>query len=82
MNRYEEATADARLLMPTPEVVLVARFEVPAESVLPRRPEHKVQNGFATDGVRCPSVRVGMNPLGANANHELCFWGQGPRFLE
>ena len=38
-----------RLLMPPPKVVLVAGFEVPAESVLRGGPEHEVQHGFTTD---------------------------------
>jgi hypothetical protein len=46
-----ESQSTGRLLyrvsvMPRPELVLVARFEIPAESVLSRRPEHKVWRDF------------------------------------
>jgi hypothetical protein len=36
--------------MPSPKVVFIARFEVPTEPVFCGWPEHKIQNGFTTDG--------------------------------
>src|SRR5579863_1826465 len=68
--------------MPLSKVVLVARFQVPTESVLRRRPEHKIQHDFTADRVRCHAVSGGMNPLGTNTHHELCFFRECPRLLE
>jgi hypothetical protein len=46
----QQATAYAnRLLVPSPKVVFIARFEVPAKSVPSGRPEHKIQDGFSAD---------------------------------
>ena len=68
--------------MPSRKVVLVARFEEPAESMLPGGPEHKIQHGFSGDRVRCYAVLPRMNPLRAKAEHELRFIREGPGLLE
>lgn len=65
------------------EVVVVGRFEKPPEFTLPDgRPEHEIPHGFSGDGVRGHSVLSGMNPLRANAEHELYFLGERPWLLE
>ena len=74
--RDQQTTGNAeRLLMPSPKVVIVGGFEVPAESMLPRGPEHEIQRGFRGHRVRRHAVLSGMNPLRANAEHELCSFG-------
>src|SRR5580700_4933700 len=68
--------------MPPPKVELVARFEIPTESMLRRGPEHKIQHAFSADGVRRHTVSRCMNPLRPNARHELRFFRECPRLLE
>ena len=68
--------------MPWPKVVFITRFEVPTEPALCRWPEHKVQHGFTTDGVRSHAECCRVNPLRSNASHELRFFRERPRFLE
>ena len=68
--------------MPPPKVVLVARFEIPPEPMLPRGPEHKIQHDFTADRVRCAALFRRMNPLRANAQHKLRLFREGPRLLE
>ncbi len=46
-DRNQQTAAYAnRLLMPSPKIVLVTRFEIPAESMLPGRPKHEIQHGL------------------------------------
>ena len=47
--------------MPSPEVVLEARFEIPAESVPRGGPEHKIQHDFTADGVRLVMTLVSFD---------------------
>jgi hypothetical protein len=68
--------------MPPPKAVRVTWFEVPTESVLPGRPEHKIQHGFTADRVHCHAVFCSMNSLAANSQHELRFFRERPRHLE
>ena len=68
--------------MPSPKVVLITRFEIPAEFMLPGGPKHKIQHGFTAERVRYNVVSTGMNPLRTNAEHKLRFMGQGPRLLK
>jgi hypothetical protein len=47
-DRNQQTAADAEgPLMPSREIVIVARFQEPAEFMLSAGPEHKVQHGFA-----------------------------------
>src|ERR1700757_4082211 len=68
--------------MPWSELVVVARFEIPTESMLLGCPEHKVRRNFSTNRVHLPSVCIRVNPLGANAKHELESVGKRPGLLE
>ena len=62
--------------------IVVARFEIPSESVLLGRPKHEVRGDFDTGGIRFPAVFVRVNPLRADSKHELEFRRNGPRLLE
>src|SRR3984885_2273496 len=68
--------------MAAPKVVLIARFEIPAESMLRHGPEHKIQHGFTADGVCCCAVFRGVNPLRTNSHHELRFFRECPWLLK
>ena len=68
--------------MPPPKAVLVARFEVPPESMPGGGPVHKIQHGFTADGVRCHAVFRRMGPLRTHAQHELGFFRERPRLLK
>ena len=82
-NPNQQPARDAeRMFMSRPEFVLVARFKIPAESVLSERPKHKVWCDFSRNGVHFDTVCVRMNPLGANPDHELHLVGNRPRLLE
>src|SRR5579862_1643048 len=45
-RNQQTSTHSDRALMPRPETVLVARFDIPTESTLRGRPEHKIQHHF------------------------------------
>ena len=64
------------------ELVVVTRFEIPAEFVFSRRPKHKVWRDFDTSRVHLFAVCVRVNPFGANAKHEFHFERKSPRFFE
>lgn len=82
-DRDQQASADAnRSIMPWPEVVLAAWFQIPAKSTLRGGPEHKIQHGFTGNGVARRPAFPRMNPLRANPEHELHFSGKGPGLLE
>src|SRR5580700_10196455 len=68
--------------MERPEVVLVAGFDVPPESMLRGGPEHKIQYGFTADRVRRHAKFFRMHPLGTNAYHKVHFFRERPRLLE
>jgi len=68
--------------MPSPKAVVVAGFQIPAESTLRAGPEHKVQRGLAAGCVRRDAVSSCVNPHRANAGHKLHFLGQRPGLLE
>ena len=71
-----------RVFMRRPKFVFVTRFQIPAESMLLRRPEHEVWSDFSSNRVRFATVRVCVNPFGANAKHELLCLRDCPRLLE
>src|SRR5271167_1562431 len=80
MGCDQQAAAYAkRLLMASPKVVFVTRFEVPTESMLRGGPEHKIQHDFTANRVRCHAVFRRMNPRRTNAQHELRFFRERPR---
>src|SRR5579863_335273 len=82
-DRDQETATDAkRLLMPSPKVVFIARFEVPTEPAFCGWPEHKIQHGFATEGVRGHAVFCRVNPLRPNPSHELHLFRERPRFFK
>jgi hypothetical protein len=73
--------------VPSTEVVLIARFEVPAKSVLSRRPEHKVQYRFTAERVSCDAVvmhgeafertvedAASLISILSNCSADLCRW--------
>lgn len=69
-------------LTATPEFVFVARFEKPTESMLGGRPEHEIHYHLPGDRVRCYTALPGMNPLRANAKHELHLLRERPGLFE
>src|ERR1700728_5011418 len=68
--------------MPSTETIIVARFEIPAEFMLRRRPEHEIQHDLSAERVRRHAVLSRMNPLRTNPKHEFRLFGEGPRLLE
>src|ERR1022692_1733290 len=82
-NCDQQAGADPqRLFMPPSEGVLVARFEIPAESMFRRRPEHEIQHALTRHRVRSYTEFPGMNPLRTGSEHELYLLRKGPWLLE
>ncbi len=82
-NRNQQAAAHSDgTLAPTPEAVLVAWFEIPAESVFPGGPEHKIKCYFSGKGVRGYAGLPRMNPGRPGAQHKLRLFGERPRLLE
>jgi hypothetical protein len=68
--------------MSSPKVVFVARFEVPTESTLFRRPEHEIQHRLSRDGICGHAAPPHMDPLWADARHEFHFLRERPGLLE
>src|ERR1017187_10465787 len=59
------------LLMPTAEVVSIARLQIPAKSSLRPRPKYEIERSFPCDGIGALTAADGVRPFRANAEHEL-----------
>ena len=64
------------------ELVLIARLQIPPESMPFPRPKHKVRRQLNTQRIRFLPKRIRMNPLRPNAKHEFHFGRDRPRLLE
>src|ERR1700740_1870125 len=82
-NRNQKTAADTqRVFMTRTKFVLVAWFEIPAESMLFGWPTHEVRGNFSADWVHLGPVCVRLNPLRTNPQHELHFVGNRPGLLK
>jgi hypothetical protein len=70
------------LLVASAKVVVVCRFEEPAEAVFAGWPEHEVSRQLTGYGVGRFPILLEVNPFGTDAQHELCPTRYGPRFFE
>src|SRR5581483_9807561 len=64
------------------EAVVVSRFDEPAEFMLAAWPVHEIECGFAGQGVAGDAEGAGVNPLGADADHELGLLRKRPGLLQ
>ena len=70
------------LVVATPEVISIARLEIPAKPPLRPRPIHEIENALCPNGICAIASTSRMRPLRANSKHEFRGLGQRIGFLE
>jgi|GEM_PF-5517495 len=68
--------------MGSPKPILVTRFEIPPEAPFFLRPENEIQHRLACDGIRGHTALPHVDPLRADACHDLSIWMESSTHLD